>query len=244
LAITNHYYGELTPEQRMDANWDPDNAATWNAFFANRQLARYEGDGPPPVNYNEEGHRLWWGGRTLDGAMDHISAGDYPRLRYPHFQPKKAGGHVVFWDPSSPNARERLDRMLAARPEPKPQPGWVVPPEYAAAARLQRRPGDPEEFPGQRAAIRASLEPPAPGDAWWRKEEEAYRTRGGGDGEGYSRCGHWSPKRRPLFRDRAMWSRSVRATPPRPERAPIDDEDDDSFDDFEDEYYRPRQEYD
>jgi hypothetical protein len=41
-----------------------------------------------------------------------------------------------------------------------------------------------------------------------------------------------------------MWSGSVRATPPRPERAPTDDEDDDSFDDFEDEYYRPRQEYD
>jgi hypothetical protein len=37
LSITNHYYGELTPEQRMDANWDPDNAATWNAFFANRR---------------------------------------------------------------------------------------------------------------------------------------------------------------------------------------------------------------
>jgi hypothetical protein len=29
--------GELTPEQRMDANWDPDNTATWNAFFANRR---------------------------------------------------------------------------------------------------------------------------------------------------------------------------------------------------------------
>jgi hypothetical protein len=41
-----------------------------------------------------------------------------------------------------------------------------------------------------------------------------------------------------------MWSRSVRATPPRPERVPTDDEDDDSFDDFKDEYYRPRQEYD
>jgi hypothetical protein len=33
-----------------------------------------------------------------------------------------------------------------------------------------------------------------------------------------------------------MWSRSVRATPPRPERAPTDDEDGDSFGDFEDEY--------
>jgi hypothetical protein len=41
-----------------------------------------------------------------------------------------------------------------------------------------------------------------------------------------------------------MWSRNVRATPPRPERAPTDDEDDDFFGDYEDEYYRPRQEYD
>ena len=28
LAITNHYYGKLTPKQRMDTNWDPDNVAT------------------------------------------------------------------------------------------------------------------------------------------------------------------------------------------------------------------------
>jgi hypothetical protein len=27
-AITHHYYVELTPEQRMDRRWDPDNAAS------------------------------------------------------------------------------------------------------------------------------------------------------------------------------------------------------------------------
>lgn len=94
-AITHHYYVELTPEQRMDPRWDLDNTATWDAFFFNRwerELARYEGDGPPPVDNNEAGRRLWWGGRTLEGVMNHILAGDYPRLRYPHFQPPNKGG--------------------------------------------------------------------------------------------------------------------------------------------------------
>jgi hypothetical protein len=56
-AITHHYYVELTPGQRMDPCWDPDNAATWDTF-ANRwemELARYEGGGPPPVDNNEAG---------------------------------------------------------------------------------------------------------------------------------------------------------------------------------------------
>ena len=53
-------------------------------------LARYEGDGPPPSNYNEAGRRLWWGGRTLQGVMNYITAGDNPRLRYPHFQSRRA----------------------------------------------------------------------------------------------------------------------------------------------------------
>jgi hypothetical protein len=56
------------------------------------ELARYEGDGPPPVDNNEAGRRLWWGSRTLEGVMNHILAGDYPRLRYPHFQHPKRGG--------------------------------------------------------------------------------------------------------------------------------------------------------
>lgn len=98
LAITNHYYGELTPEQRLDTNWDPDNAATWSALFANRRerlLAMYDGDGPPPVNNNEEGRRLWWGARTLAGVMAYIMASDYPCLWYPHFQRKKGACGVL-----------------------------------------------------------------------------------------------------------------------------------------------------
>ena len=73
----------------MHTGWHPDNNRTWDAFFINRrerELARYEGDGPPPMNNNEEGRRLWWGGRTLASVMDYITAGDYPRLRYPQGQ--------------------------------------------------------------------------------------------------------------------------------------------------------------
>jgi hypothetical protein len=41
-----------------------------------------------------------------------------------------------------------------------------------------RCPGDPKEFPGQRVAIRTSLEPPLPspveaGRSQWEKEEHA-----------------------------------------------------------------------
>ena len=92
-AITNHYYLELTPEQRMDPRWHPDYRPTWDAFFINRReraLSRYEGDDPPPSNFNEAGRRLWWGGRTLQSVMDYITAGDNPRLCYPHFQSRRA----------------------------------------------------------------------------------------------------------------------------------------------------------
>ena len=91
-AITIHYYHELTAEQRMDRRWDPDVDATWDAFFDNRrqrELAKFEGDGPPPVNNNEAGRRLWWGGRDLAAVMEYIAAEDHPRLRYPHFQPQQ-----------------------------------------------------------------------------------------------------------------------------------------------------------
>jgi hypothetical protein len=84
------------PEQRMDPRRDPDNATSWDTFFANRrdmELARYKGDGPPPVDNNEAGRRLRWGSQTLEGVMNHILAGDYPRLRYPHFQVSKKGGN-------------------------------------------------------------------------------------------------------------------------------------------------------
>ncbi|KAK1569372.1 hypothetical protein QYE76_008339 [Lolium multiflorum] len=50
MAITNHYYFELTPEQR-NPQWHPDYSPTWESFFINRReraLARHEEGGPPP----------------------------------------------------------------------------------------------------------------------------------------------------------------------------------------------------
>ena len=55
-----------------------------------RALSRYEGDDPPSSNFNEAGRRLWWRGRTLQSVMNYITAGDNPRLRYPHFQSRRA----------------------------------------------------------------------------------------------------------------------------------------------------------
>ena len=102
-AITNHYYLELTPEQRMDPGWHPDYRPTWEAFFINRReraLARYEGDGPPPSDFNEAGRQLWWAGRTLQGVMNYITAGDNPRLRYPNMQ--SGGAHPSRFEPRAP----------------------------------------------------------------------------------------------------------------------------------------------
>src|SRR4051812_45885062 len=83
-AITNHFYLDLTAEQRMDPHWDPDNYDTWNAFFAIRQereLTRYEGDDPPPVNHNKSGSLLVWANRTIVGVMCYIVHGYHPRIR-------------------------------------------------------------------------------------------------------------------------------------------------------------------
>jgi len=91
-AITNHYYLELTPEQRMDSRWQPDYRPTWDAFFIERRekaLARYEEDRPRPSNFNEACRRLWWAGRTLKRVMDYITTGDNPRLRYPQLQSRR-----------------------------------------------------------------------------------------------------------------------------------------------------------
>ncbi|KAK1695137.1 hypothetical protein QYE76_011834 [Lolium multiflorum] len=89
MAITNHYYFELTPEQRRNPQWHPDYSPTWESFFINRReraLARHEEGGPPPSNFNEAGRRPWWRGRTLQGVMAYRG----PRLRYPQSQPTRA----------------------------------------------------------------------------------------------------------------------------------------------------------
>jgi hypothetical protein len=71
--------------------------------------------------------------------MNHILAGDYPHLRYPHFQPpKKAGserGGFVIPSPPQPDG-------------PEQGPEWKAPPEYAMFAKDFRRPSAPKEFLG------------------------------------------------------------------------------------------------
>jgi hypothetical protein len=87
-SIHHHYYEVLTPEERNDPLWDPDNEDQWTTFFMERQnqeLVHYEGNGPPPANQNIAARKLWWGvpGRILAFVLDHIAVGNYPRLTMP-----------------------------------------------------------------------------------------------------------------------------------------------------------------
>jgi hypothetical protein len=50
-AIHRHYYEVLTPEERNDPLWDPDNKDHWTTFFTQRrltELAHYECQGDDP----------------------------------------------------------------------------------------------------------------------------------------------------------------------------------------------------
>jgi hypothetical protein len=102
----------------MDPYWDPDNNVTSDAFFANRresELAKNEGDGLPPVNNNEAGRRLWWGGRILESVMDHMMEGDYPLLRYPTSSPRMvATVAVALPSGSTPPTRASSARAATA----------------------------------------------------------------------------------------------------------------------------------
>jgi hypothetical protein len=69
-TIHRHYWEVLTPEERNNPLWDPDNKDQWTSFFTERrlaELAHYEGSGPLPANKNAAMRKLWWGvpGRTL-----------------------------------------------------------------------------------------------------------------------------------------------------------------------------------
>ncbi|KAM0906180.1 hypothetical protein ACQ4PT_016875 [Festuca glaucescens] len=90
-AMHQHFYGELTSEQRVDPHWDLENAPTWDSFFRQRRLfklSRYEGNGPPPANNNAAARRIWWGalGRTLAAVLEHIAYGNEPPLEFPAIQ--------------------------------------------------------------------------------------------------------------------------------------------------------------
>jgi hypothetical protein len=78
------------------------------------------------------------GQSTLEGVMNHILASDYPRLRYPHFQPPKMG---AFRCPRRP--KDFLGQRVAIRTSlkpPLPSPvdvgrSWWVKEEQAYRAR-------------------------------------------------------------------------------------------------------------
>jgi hypothetical protein len=87
-AVHRHYYEVLMLEECNDPQWDPNNIDHWMAFFPERrlaELAHYEGNGPPPPNRNAAVRKLWWGveGHTLPAVLDHIAAGNNPRVTMP-----------------------------------------------------------------------------------------------------------------------------------------------------------------
>ncbi|KAK1677839.1 hypothetical protein QYE76_038687 [Lolium multiflorum] len=93
MAITNHYYFELTPEQRRNPQWHPDYSPTWESFFINRReraLSRHEEGGPPPSNFNEAGRAV-------------VARPDSP------------GRHGLPWPP--PRYPRPSPRVLTRRPE-------------------------------------------------------------------------------------------------------------------------------
>jgi hypothetical protein len=54
-AVHQHYYEVLTPEERNDPQWDPNNVDHWTTFFTERrlaELAHYEGNNPPRPKNN------------------------------------------------------------------------------------------------------------------------------------------------------------------------------------------------
>jgi hypothetical protein len=123
-------------------------------FFPKRrltELAHYEGNGPPSPNKNAATRKVWWSveGRTLPAVLDHITAGNHPRLTMPqrqHCLPRRmdapassssrsssstprtthGGGVIVIGSP--PSAPTRLLR-------PKKEPGLG-----ASSARVKKDP--------------------------------------------------------------------------------------------------------
>ena len=80
-AIYDHYWGEMTPEERNDPRWDPANHYGWSLFFQRQRedrIAAYDGNGDPPENNNSKGRRRWWSapGRTLAWVLRYITDGN------------------------------------------------------------------------------------------------------------------------------------------------------------------------
>ena len=91
--IYDVFWRVLNDAQRADPAWDPDNVAGWDAYFLERrqrEMDYHDGMVPPP-QYNMEGRHRWWGGRvrTLAAILNHIRAGNEPRLEMPPPEPPR-----------------------------------------------------------------------------------------------------------------------------------------------------------
>jgi hypothetical protein len=152
-GIHRHYYEVLTPEERNDPQWDPDNVDHWMAFFSEHrlaELAHYEGNGPPPPNKNAAARKVWLGveGRTLPAVLDHIAASNNPRLIMPqrHWLPRRMDGSASSSSLSSSSARRT----------PRGSGGVVIGLPSSAPTRLLR----PKKEPGLGASsARVKKEP-------------------------------------------------------------------------------------
>jgi hypothetical protein len=88
VAIYNHFWERLTPEERNDPRWSPDNDQACSVFFQREhedRLAAYDSNDDPAANNNASGWRRWWSapGRTLAWVLAYIADRNDPPLQMP-----------------------------------------------------------------------------------------------------------------------------------------------------------------
>ena len=84
-AIDHHFWLVLTPEERADPIWNPDDEPAWAAFLARQRATRIVAYDGPAWDTSSSRRRRWWGvpGRTIVRVIAHINAGNNPPLRMP-----------------------------------------------------------------------------------------------------------------------------------------------------------------
>jgi hypothetical protein len=159
-AIHRHYYEVLTPEERNNPLWDPDNVDHWTAFFTERrlaELAHYEGNGPPPPNKNAAVRKVWWGveGRSLPAVLDHIATGNHLRLtmsQRQHWLPRRMDAPVSSSSRSSSSTSRTLHGgVVVVIGSSSSAPTRLLRPKKelglgASSARVKKESGTPASF--------------------------------------------------------------------------------------------------
>ncbi|KAM0903932.1 hypothetical protein ACQ4PT_018332 [Festuca glaucescens] len=166
-TMHQHYYGELTPEQRASPHWDHENATTWNAFFCQGrllELSRYDGNRAPPSNKNAAARRIWWGvpGRTLVAVLQHITDRNELRLEYPAPVRRWAPRRMASASSSSSSSRSSSRTSSASAPRTLRSGalyiGEAAPPLPTAGLRRPKREDD--------ASGSSRLKKPKAEEAW------------------------------------------------------------------------------